>query len=139
MSSSFLHRDICPPPNNNKKNVDSSAKSGPVVDSCQNACTFPQPHTREQTPAPAPPQQPLHDVHRKLSFQSPPPSTHNPSGCRTGSILKVGSHSPTGLCLRTFRSLPKGWSARGRGTHTGAEPKPRTQPSSNLGMGAGVG
>lgn len=78
---------------------------------------------------------------QKVSFQSPPPSTHNPSGCRTGSILKVGSHSPTGLCLGTFWSLPKGWSAAGgRGTRTGAEPKPPTWlPSPNLGMGAGVG
>lgn len=53
-----------------KKKVGSFAKAARVVDSCQNARTFPQPHTREQTLAPAPPQQPLHDVHRKFSVSS---------------------------------------------------------------------
>lgn len=65
-----------------KKKVGSSAKAARLVDSCQNARTFPQPHTREQTLAPAPPQQPLHDVHRKLVFSLllPLPTTHPGAG-----------------------------------------------------------
>lgn len=65
-----------------KKKVDSSAKAARLVDSCQNARTSPQPHTREQTLAPAPPQQPLHDVHRKLVFSLllPLPTTHPGAG-----------------------------------------------------------
>lgn len=77
---------------------------------------------------------------QKVSFQSPPPSTHNPSGCRTGSILKVGSHSPTGLCLGTSDHSLRDGARWGWGVVSRAEPQPPTGlPSPNPGMGAGVG